>query len=475
MHSPFRTLSLALIPLAFASAAHAQQTLTLADAVRLAEHESEDVRIARAGAERARGQYQQARSQLFPQITGSASYQRAIQLQFQEIAKRVGGGGSDTGSSSSNSFADSPLARVFASANTMILGISGSQMVYSGGRVRANIAATEAGRRAADLGTRAARAQNIYDVAQAYFDAEVADRLLEIADSSFAQAERAVRQTQQGRDVGNVAEYDLIRARVQRDNARPAVIAARAQRDVAFVRLRQLLNLPDNQALALATSLDTLPASSAAELRAVSDLVAATPDTSAASRLPVKQAEEGVRAQEQLLRATRGERLPQIAVTSNYQRFSYPSGVFEDRIKMYFPNWTVSLGVSMPFYTGGRLEGERVVASANLTEAKERYTQAKEAATLDTRLTLAQLERAEATYAASAGTDEQASRAYAIAEVRFNEGLATQLELSQARVDLGTARANRIEAARDLALARLRMALIHDLPLGAATATAGSR
>jgi outer membrane protein TolC len=83
------------------------------------------------------------------------------------------------------------------------------------------------------------------------------------------------------------------------------------------------------------------------------------------------------------------------------------------------------------------------------------------------------LVQAEAELAASAGTDEQAARAYAIAEVRFAEGLATQLELSQTRVDLETARAYRVQSARDVALARLKLALLRDLPLATGGSTGG--
>ena len=463
-------LSVAVLP----AAAVAQQStaasggaiaLSLADAVRLAERESETVRIARAGTSRANGQQLQARSQKFPQVTGSASYQRALQLQFEEIVERLGG---DT-SSSGGGFADSPLARVFASPNTMVLGIQATQTLYAGGRVRAGVAAANAGRRAAELGERAARAQNIYDVARAYFDAQVAERLLAIADSSFAQTERALRQTQLAREVGNTSEYNLIRARVQRDNARPVVISARAQRDVALLHLRQMLNLSLDRPVTFTTPVDATE-QGAADLRAASDLFASS--AAVAQRSVVQQAGENVRAMEEQLRATRGARLPAVALSTNYQRFAYPSGVFEDRIKMYFPNWTVSLGVSMPLFTAGAQRGAQLVAEANLAEARERYEQAREAAALDTRLAMADLEQAEAAFAASAGTDEQAARAYSISEVRFAEGIGTQLELTQSRVDLETARATRIRAARDLALARLRVALMPHLPLGA---TGGSQ
>jgi outer membrane protein TolC len=106
-----------------------------------------------------------------------------------------------------------------------------------------------------------------------------------------------------------------------------------------------------------------------------------------------------------------------------------------------------------------------MVAQANYIDAQERLQQAREAAELDARISINQYEQAQATYAASAGTDEQAARAYQIAEVRFREGISTQLELDQSRTQLQQARMNRVVAARDFELARLRLALLRDLPL----------
>ena len=69
------------------------------------------------------------------------------------------------------------------------------------------------------------------------------------------------------------------------------------------------------------------------------------------------------------------------------------------------------------------------------------------------------------TWEASAGTVQQAQRAYEIAEIRYREGLSTQLELSDARLLLVQAQANRAQAGRDLQVARVHVALLPDLPL----------
>ena len=90
----------------------------------------------------------------------------------------------------------------------------------------------------------------------------------------------------------------------------------------------------------------------------------------------------------------------------------------------------------------------------------------EELAALDTRSALAELIAARAAWEATAGTVEQANRAYEIAEVRYEAGVSTQLELSDSRLLLQQAEANRAQAGRDLQVARARIALLPDLPIG---------
>src|SRR2546423_14601720 len=68
------------------------RALALDEAVRIAEAQSEAIRIARAGVDRAHGQQWQARSQLLPQITGSLAYTRTLASQFSNIGGGRAGG-----------------------------------------------------------------------------------------------------------------------------------------------------------------------------------------------------------------------------------------------------------------------------------------------------------------------------------------------------------------------------------------------
>jgi outer membrane protein TolC len=480
------------------------RALSLDDAIRLAARESEALQIARAGITRAGGQLRVARSQYLPQVSSSLSYSRALKSQFEALAS---GGGPDTNTTPQpQSLCTPPLpanptpaeraaalaqattcpaaqgldfSRVgFGARNSWTLGLSASQTVFSGGRVSGQNAAAVAGRRSAEVELTSQRAQLALDVTQAYFDAVLADRLVSIADTTLSQTEELLRQTTVARRVGNQSEFELLRATVTRDNQRPVLIARRGDRDIAYLRLKQLLNLPLEQPLTLTTPIDepatitrVIAASSAsagvsyASSNAGDTLAPLSlPDTTTADRAPVRQSLEAVRAQEGQLRVARADRLPSLSLTSAYQRLFFPSAFFPT-LSQFSENWNVGGSLSLSLFSGGRVSGNIESARASLDEAKARLQQSRELAALDTRVALNQLQQAEAAFAASRGTAQQAQRAYSIDQIRYREGISTQTDLTQSRLLLEQAVANSAQSARDLAVARARIALLRDLPL----------
>ena len=64
--------------------------MTLDDALGLAEAKNEQIAIATAGITRAEGEEMRARSEIFPQFSASASYDRALATQFEGIFDTAG-------------------------------------------------------------------------------------------------------------------------------------------------------------------------------------------------------------------------------------------------------------------------------------------------------------------------------------------------------------------------------------------------
>lgn len=452
-----RALSIAFLVVAAPLAAVAQGTnaasISLADALTMGQKASHTVHSAQAGVMRAGAQQQQARAQYLPQINGTFAYQRLMQSQFSAITAGSSSGSGSGSSGGTSGFGD--ITKIFASPNTATLGLSLTQNLYTAGKLESATQGASAARTAADIGLDAARAQVNLDIAQAYFDAVAAKALVDIADSTLAQAERTLAQTTVSKQVGTAAEFDLLRARVARDNQRPALIQARGNYDLTMMRLRQLLGISLDKPLALTTPIRDEGVAAAAP----------SADTAVAHRATVRQAAANVTAQQFALAAADMNRLPSVQLSTAYQRFAYPNGILPLALNQYYPNWTISLGLSVPVFTGGKLTADRAIAQANLIDAQQTFEQSRELAALDARTAILQLEQAQASYASSVGTDEQARRAYAIAEVRFNEGISTQVELLQSRTQYEQARLNRVLAARDLEVARLRVAFLKDLPV----------
>ena len=135
----------------------------------------------------------------------------------------------------------------------------------------------------------------------------------------------------------------------------------------------------------------------------------------------------------------------------------------------FVSNWTVGVTVDMPLFTGGRIGAKVADAQAALRQSELRLAQVRELASLDTPDALRSFEAARAAFQASSGTVAAAIEAYRIAEIRYREGLSTQLELSDSQLLLQQARVNRALAERDVKLAQLRVRMLPDLPLGTTT------
>lgn len=433
--------------------------VSLGEAVDRALRGSEVVDVAEAGVLRARGDRYQARSGFLPKVGGTVGYTRTLASEFEALR---GAPGDSTGGSPFDGLGDLP----FGQANRYDIGLQASQTVFAGGRIIARSRVAEAGVRSAEVGAASARAEVELDVAEAYWGAVLADRLVVIAEASLAQAEATLAQVRASEGVGESAEFDVLRAQVARDNQRPQVIHRHAERDLSYMRLKQLLNVPMDATLELTTE---LPVSDLiASAKGSSDGVRAVgieADTSSIDRAAVRQAAELVTIRENLRHAVRAERLPSVALTSQWGRVAYPKEGVPAWNDMR-SNWTVGVQLELPILTGGAQRGAELKAQADVVEARARLEQTRELAALDSRTALERLESAGSAWEASVGTVEQAQRAYRIAEIRFREGLSTQVELSDARLMLQQADMNRAIAARDVEVARMVIRLMPDLPLG---------
>ena len=422
--------------------------LTLVEAWAKAEARSDLLVVSSARKDHARGTALEAGSSRKPRLAAFSAYDRTLRSEFEGIM----------GFAPDSTAPDAESAEIpFGSAHAYRAGLTASYTVFSGGRALAQSRAAAAGRRAAELGHTTTRAQVRLDVTEAYYDAMLADRLHTIAQWSLQQADSTHRHLALLASAGRSPEFDVVRAKAARERQVPVVIQRRAERDIALLRLRQLVHMPSDELTLPDDILQALPDASGLDLDADARQWATR-------RSAVREAAEAVAQSEQMVHASEAGRLPAVTLTSTYERVAYPLGGTPSW-RSSRANWTLGARIDFDVITGGRQQGADAQARADLDAAHARLRLTQQIAELDTHSSVARLAAAEAAFAASRVSVDEAERAYAIATLRYKEGVSIQLELADARLLLEQARADQARAARDVSVERVRATLLSDLPL----------
>lgn len=476
-------LMMGLLPAALAAqqaparAAREPLRLSMEDAVRRALETGDEIRVARAQVQQAHGQVTQAWASALPEIRGSLTYQRT----FASVFSTGGGSGTPIGPFSPDTTA-SDAARIryleqqynntvprgigelfsnlpFGRANTYIAAVTVNQTLFQGGKVGAGIRGAHAFERAAQATLDDTQEDLAYRVKLAYLNALFAQRMLDISEATQAQVNEHLRTVTVNHRIGATGDYDLLRSQVESANQEPAVIASRNSRENAELELKRLVNVPVEQPLELTaaalTDADSLP-----EMDAVA-LDAEVPDRSS-----LVAADANVDFRRQAVRVYRGDAYPLLKFMMSYGGQAYPAGTLPTYSE-FRKDWNASITLSMPLFDGFRNRGIVQQAQAELARAEAQASQAHEGVAIQVAEARSEMDRAHALVAARRQTVDQATRAYHLADVRYTNGIASSLEVSDARLALQQARVNEAQSTRDylVALAGLERALGRPVPV----------
>lgn len=465
MNSIFRQfLAIAAGAIAFVSPAVARAQapdtlhLSIEDAVTRALREGDEARLAAAQIDVADAQVTTARASGLPQARLSGAYSQVIRNARAEI-----------------------VGQIFNQKFNYSSNINISQTLFQGGRVFAGARAASAFRGAAKQTLAETRAQIAVDIQRAYLQAVLAQQLEEIQARNVELAQSRITLVEQLQSAGRASRYDVLRARVERTNLEPNLLQARATRELATIEVRRLLNIPETRAIAFTSELDT------AALRTVVHRIGA--DSSSDPIRPSERAAEyTVDARREGIRVARADLLPTISTffQTGYAALPTANGFpfkLGDRASSYCPSGSAptlicqnngwfedrnfGVNVSWALFDGLRAKGNIDLAQAQERVARLQLKQQREQIGVERARARSEFARAEAAYEAQRQNVQEADEAFRIATLRFERGLATQLEVSDAQLLLLTARTNAARATVDyyLAVAELARARGVDIPL----------
>jgi outer membrane protein TolC len=464
-----RILSVSLGLLIWGAEASAQTlgdtiVLSLQEALARAFGQSEEIRLAHNQVELADAEVRSVRAGALPQINANLGYTRTFESQFS------GGGGFELPDSlrfepDSTASVEERLRYLeqnaelaglsglgslfgnlpFGQENAYTATIGGSQLLFSGGRTGAALEGARVFRESARLQLQEQQADIELAVRTAYFRALFAQELERIAEAALAQAERFLEQERLRERSGAASELEVLRAEVALANLRPQLVGSRNAAELATLDLKRLVNIPATQPLKLTTGLAVPSAEAlAANADSLHDL---------GSRASVQAAERMVRMRELGVKIARGAFLPDISVSMNYGRIGYPTDPFTFSGLEWRTDWSATLAMRIPIFDGLRRNAQLDQARTQLSNARLQVAQLREGVQIQYQQAIGERRRAQEAIAARQQTVAQAQRVYDLTVLRYDRGLATQLEVTDARLALLQARTNLAQALSDFYVA----------------------
>ena len=448
--------------------------LSLTAALSMALERSEEVRVAEQQVRVASAQVRSARSSLLPQINTQVGYTKTIRSVFQgagfeipdslrfepdsmaALAERVGYLERNTPNAAFGALGSLFGNLPFGRENAWMAAATLNQPVFSGGRILSGVQLARHAETAAEASLTEARADVALQVRQAYYGALLAQEAEDIVEASVELAQQHFERVQLLLETGQASELDALRAEVELENLRPQLVQARNARELASLNLKRLVNLPIDAPLRLTSSLEADAALPEPADVLLPSLAEAEPQL--ARRASIEAAEQQVEMRREQVDIARGAFLPNVNLQANLARQAFPTGFVPSD---WQDDWTIGFVVQWPLFQGFRRGAEVDAAQAQVRQAELQAEQLREGVRLEYERAQGELEQARAQIAAATRTVAQATRVYELTELRYAEGLATQLDVSDARLALQQARMNEANAFHDfyLALARAERAL----------------
>ncbi|HUJ10771.1 MAG TPA: TolC family protein [Verrucomicrobiae bacterium] len=410
-------------------------TLTLQDCLDLALKQNPSILKAQEEIRRTHGVIVEVRAQAVPQVNASGQYE---QIQRSGIDSFPG--------ASSGIFVNQERPW---SAQVEI-----SQLVYSGGKVRAALRAAKLTDRIAALGFQKAVADVVLSVRTNFYQILLNRAQVEVREQSVTLLEQQLRDAQSRFDVGSVPRFNVLRAQVELENARPPLI--RAQNDLRLSKqaLVKLLAIDSQNQTNAFTSINFK-----GELAYVHHnwVLSTALQQALAHRPEFLQAEQQIGVAEANVKVASAGYKPEGTVFADY---GWRNSSFSDEISDIREGWTVGAQLNWAIFDGFQTRGRVTQARATLQEANLDYADTRRQVELEVRQAYSDYLQTLELIEAQKKTVEEAEESLRLAEARFRAGTGTQLDVLSAQTALTDARSNEIQALYDynVAIAALERA-----------------
>ncbi len=308
------------------------------------------------------------------------------------------------------------------------------QPVFTGGKIGLNAKNAQLDVRIARERERDSRQETVLHARRAFYNIQVLGELLKAHQEALLLAENSQADIRHSFEQGMASQYDLLRAELAVRSARPAITQAETLLQVSWLGFKQLLGIPETQPVLLVGELG-------------SDKVGldldGLIDRALAGRSEIVQLELARRKVVNLQKMAWAQFLPDFSIVASY---NYRANRFSLRGRNWENYYTINLGVSWPIFTGlkrsaqvGEMHVARRIAELNLRQLQD-------ATRLEIQAKYLTAKQEYENILLGQQNVETAREGVRIAELSYQEGVITQLELNSSHSELTRARVGYLQA-----------------------------
>ncbi len=320
------------------------------------------------------------------------------------------------------------------------------QPIYAGGAITAQVQLARLSSLLADQTVRAATQDVVYTTETAYYNLLLSQQLVDISTEQVRASKAHLDDVEKKRAGGVASNFDVLRAQVELSNSEVELIRSKNAINLARADLIKTMGVSQDSDFVLSDEFAFAPTKVSME-EAVKTAFTNRPD--------LYSKEYQIRQQREQLRLARSRYLPTVSAYFT-ETWSNPSPTnFGSSVSSWGQIWETGLQGTWPIFDGFQREGDIIQQKARLKQAQIGLVDAEETAVFELTRAILSMENAEESVQSQQLNVTRATEGLRLADVGYQQGINTQVEVIDAQSALTTARVNYLRAIYQHVVAKL--------------------
>ncbi|HEX3044744.1 MAG TPA: TolC family protein [Bacillota bacterium] len=386
------------------------QTLSLDQALELAQKNSAQLKAAAQSVKIAEDSLQEAKAGLLPTV----GYSFAVNKNDPALMTGV-------------KPAPPPTFLEPISVDQQYIGaVSANEVLYSGGKIQMGVKLAELKLASAREDERKAKQQLIFNVKDAYYRLWAAEKMFIMTQSSYQNMEDHYQQVDKLFRAGSASKFDLLRTQTQCESFKPQLIQAQSSLTLVRLSLASIIGMDPTQLFTVAVDPDQLKLPERVQL-VEADLLNLAYQNRPEIR-QIAQAAEMAKCSSEL--AAAGFK-PTVNLSTKYSAMGT-----DFNLSQWTPQWTLTLSVSGNIYDGSATPARMANAKDNVELTALREQGLRDSIRFDIEQTCQNLQQSLDTIQANQSLIDLSKETLKLTQNRFDSGIATIMDIADAQLAL---------------------------------------